>query len=400
MPPTGYTSLSMISAGPRKTREELIREYYTAGFTQIEICALLYLRHGINLSIRHLNRIMTQRSIRRHVHMEELVAAVQYELSESGAYLGCRSMSRRLLSRHNIQASRDAVLQIQHELDPEGVQLRRYHRLSRRVYRNAGPNFLIHLDGYDKLKPYGFAIHGCMDGYSRRILWLRVSNTNNDPGVIASYFLDYLKEIQGVPRCIKMDEGTENGVVENIQKAFRWFHGDERCGDRSVITGSSHTNQRIERWWRTQRCGGIAYWIDLFKDKVQEGCVITSNRLHIECLRFCFTDLIQEELNHISIDWNQHRVRRMRIAESPHGKPDIMFFMPEVYGTHDYKFPASVDDIRAAELLTTTRPLDRGCSPEFNNLCRVLIHQFGRHMPQTAHEGLELYNWLLQKLGN
>ena len=21
-----------------------------------------------------------------------------------------------------------------------------------------------HLDGYDKLKPYGFAIHGCIDG--------------------------------------------------------------------------------------------------------------------------------------------------------------------------------------------------------------------------------------------
>ena len=24
---------------------------------------------------------------------------------------------------------------------------------------------LWHLDGYDKLKPYGFAIHGCIDGY-------------------------------------------------------------------------------------------------------------------------------------------------------------------------------------------------------------------------------------------
>lgn len=27
-----------------------------------------------------------------------------------------------------------------------------------------GPDFVWHLDGYDKLKPYGFAIHGCIDG--------------------------------------------------------------------------------------------------------------------------------------------------------------------------------------------------------------------------------------------
>lgn len=27
-----------------------------------------------------------------------------------------------------------------------------------------GPDFVWHLDGYDKLKPYGFAFHGCIDG--------------------------------------------------------------------------------------------------------------------------------------------------------------------------------------------------------------------------------------------
>ena len=27
-----------------------------------------------------------------------------------------------------------------------------------------GPNFLWHIDGYDTLKAYGFAIHGCIDG--------------------------------------------------------------------------------------------------------------------------------------------------------------------------------------------------------------------------------------------
>ena len=30
-------------------------------------------------------------------------------------------------------------------------------------------------DGYDKLKPYGFPIHGCIDEYSRRVLWLKMT---------------------------------------------------------------------------------------------------------------------------------------------------------------------------------------------------------------------------------
>ena len=33
-----------------------------------------------------------------------------------------------------------------------------------------GPNHIWHLDGYDKLCPYGFAIHGCIDGYYKHIL--------------------------------------------------------------------------------------------------------------------------------------------------------------------------------------------------------------------------------------
>ena len=35
------------------------------------------------------------------------------------------------------------------------------------VYK--GPDFVWHIDGYDKLKPYGFTIHGCVDGLAHLI---------------------------------------------------------------------------------------------------------------------------------------------------------------------------------------------------------------------------------------
>ena len=47
----------------------------------------------------------------------------------------------------------------------------------------------------------------------------------------------------GVPRCVRMDCGTENTLIEDIQKAFRWEHTDDMAGENSVIKGSSHANQ-------------------------------------------------------------------------------------------------------------------------------------------------------------
>ena len=66
-------------------------------------------------------------------------------------------------------------------LDPHGTRQRHSRRLKRRIYRSMvckssiydyrqllynfkGPNFAWHCDGYDKLKPYGLPIHGCIDG--------------------------------------------------------------------------------------------------------------------------------------------------------------------------------------------------------------------------------------------
>ena len=35
-----------------------------------------------------------------------------------------------------------------------------------------GPNFAWHMDGYDKLAPFGFYVHGCVDGYITIIVYL------------------------------------------------------------------------------------------------------------------------------------------------------------------------------------------------------------------------------------
>jgi hypothetical protein len=70
-----------------------------------------------------------------------------------------------------------------------GVQARLRRKLRRRQYVSDGPNATWHIDGYDKLKPLGICIHGCIDGFSRQIIWMEAYNTNNNQTVIAGYFL-------------------------------------------------------------------------------------------------------------------------------------------------------------------------------------------------------------------
>jgi hypothetical protein len=93
------------------------------------------------------------------------------------------------------------------------------------MYTSRGPNFTIFVDGYDKLVPFGIAIHGAVDGFSRRILWLKAGPSNKNPRIIA---------------------GIENVIMKDIQITLRSFNSDSMKGLNSVSIGRSTANQRIE----------------------------------------------------------------------------------------------------------------------------------------------------------
>ena len=180
-----------------------------------EIVAILLSRHGIRLCLRQVKRVLKQLNLRRrggniYASLESIIPAILGELSGSGQCIGYRSMWKRLLRDHNLMVKRKTVEDLMHIIDPIGVAVRRAHRLKRRIYVTKGSNYLWHTDGYDKLKPFGFAIHGCIDGYSRRIIWLEVSSSNNNPSVITTYYLEALEKLGVAPRVLRFDCGTEN----------------------------------------------------------------------------------------------------------------------------------------------------------------------------------------------
>ena len=128
------------------------------------------------------------------------------------------------------------------DINPEQSRNRRARKLERRIYTSPGPNAVWHADGYDKLKPYGFPIHGCIDGFSRKVLWLRVCRSNNDHIIAAHFFLNALEEKKICPDLLKTDYSMEHGIIANMQS---FFHND----NRAHRYGASHSNKIIENLW-------------------------------------------------------------------------------------------------------------------------------------------------------
>lgn len=389
----------LAQRGINMNRDSLIESYFSMGINYTEILAFLVMYHGICLSMRQLKRILRSRGLSRRKQpspVNEIVDAVENELQGSGSLLGYRLMHQRICSSYGLAADRETVRVVLKALDPEGVARRSQRRLVRRKYQANGPNFLWHIDGYDKLKPFGFCIHGAIDGYSRRIMWLEVDHSNNNPCTIAKYFLKTVRCIGGTPRIVRGDCGTENCYVDAIQRFFREGHGDVFAGDNSFMYGRSVSNQRIEAWWSILRRMNTDFWINYFKDLREIGLYGDDNILHVQCLKFCFMPLIREELHRVAELWNLHRIRpQSSNRDSPAGRPEILYFLPELNGKVSYIHDVTLDDIEVAEEMCCAQNTVDDSFELFEELAEMIMVDEDLQSPSNPDEALELYINLL-----
>ena len=260
------------SASDIPTKEDLIQRYFNHSYSNAEILDFLASKHNVHMSLRSLKRKLKSLSLSRQKDYSPLAtvrAAIQEELKGPGQHYGYRSMWQTLRLKYSLTVKRDDVMALMRELDPQGIQLRASRKFVKRVYSSDGPNHVWHVDGYDKLKPYGFGISGCIDGYSRKVLWLKCGPSNNDPGVIAQNYLNYLSECGIIPMRLRTDCGTENGTMAAVHCTLRSSHTDDYAGAASHLYGSSTANQRIESWWsyfRKQRCHYYIHFFLVFYD--------------------------------------------------------------------------------------------------------------------------------------
>ena len=207
--------------------EGWLRQYFIDGYDHNEILHFLDKSHNISISmsklLRKLKSYGLQRPHQAPLPNQLLELAYQRIISLSRGFRSSKGYHYiwHILNREGIRIPRIRVQQMLKEIDPEGSELRRGHRLKRRVSVNQGPDYAWHLDGYDNIKSFGFAIHGTIDGCSRKVLWLKVLRSNNSPNNIAALYLSCVEELQGVPVKIITDLGTENALAAVIYSFFR-----------------------------------------------------------------------------------------------------------------------------------------------------------------------------------
>ncbi|KAK6172696.1 hypothetical protein SNE40_016306 [Patella caerulea] len=191
--PTSYLPcLSNIISNNVFSLNELILRYFNCDFWNGEIMLLLLYLHQVNISLSTLKRRLRSLRLKRKLtesrntisSYNDVINAIITEIGCSGRCIGYRSMWYRLRIEWGIRFPRDEILRLMRIVDPERIRVRKRRRLHRRRYICKGPNAVWHVDGYDKIKPFGFCIHGCVDGFGRRIIWLRVGKTNTNPEVI------------------------------------------------------------------------------------------------------------------------------------------------------------------------------------------------------------------------
>lgn len=154
---------------------------------------------------------------------------------------------------------------------------------------------------YIRIYRWGFVIHGCIDGYSRLIIYL-ICETSIQAEPVVNYFVNAVNNF-GLPSRVRSDHGYENLHVAILMNTIRGVHRG------SHITGKSVHNQRIER-----------LWVDVFKevcDSVYTELYSLENQhlLDIEnikhrfCIQYVYKPVINKKLLSFLSAWNVHSLR-------------------------------------------------------------------------------------------
>ena len=204
-------------------------------------------------SLRSLDRRMRHFDIYytdKDVTVDQVINAVEKEVSGPGKLLGYRAMHQKLRQEHELNVPRDLVHAVMQEVDPEGLEERCVgtgKKKRKGTYSTKGTNWVHSLDGHDKLmgyqnSTYPLAVYGCLDSASRKILWLRIWVSNSDPNLIGYWYLQHIFETRKIASYLRLDKGTETGTMATIHAFLRQYSYDGDPCD-TILYGPSTSNQ-------------------------------------------------------------------------------------------------------------------------------------------------------------
>uniref|UniRef100_A0A8W8MKW5 Integrase core domain-containing protein n=1 Tax=Magallana gigas TaxID=29159 RepID=A0A8W8MKW5_MAGGI len=350
-----------------------IKEYFYKGFNSRLIHYLIQRNNNYDISYNCLVRKLLPRLglKRRHadIDIDEVFEKSQIEIQNGCA--GSENLRRTLKMKYHFNVTRWS---------------------QKKETKKTKTKAVFQQDGYDKLKPFGISIHGCIDGFSRRVIWLEADITNKRPEVVAEYYLSAVQLLKGCPQKFRADPGTENGIIATFHSCLK-----ENCS--SVTLGTSTANQRIERFWGLLRQMRADFWIHHFKDLVYEDLLVLGNPIHRLCIQYVYLPLIKKDLKEIMEQWNNHLIRRQKLGDTVQGIPDVLFKNPEIVGASQYIH--SVPHNTVARLQGLVSNNFKQIDEDFAHVATLILHQHGLPLPDALGDwtsARQLYIFLQESI--
>lgn len=334
--------------------EEDLRKYVARNYQRKEILDFVLLKYSqykwsmptLDRRMRHFNIYY----INYDTPLERVQDAVREELNGPGKLLGYRALNQKLRLCHDVKVPRDLVYAVLSNEDPEGVQARgldKKKKPRKLPFTSDGSWHVLSLDGHDKLCGYQnwtfpLGVYGCLDTFSRKIMFLFVCFSNSNPLNIGKKYLEFLYENHYAPKYIRIDRGTETGKMAAMHSYVMNVVGNFENPSDSVIYGPSPTN-KIERWWRDLHHRLEKYFKEQLKHLLDTNAYDPENIEDRKMLAYIYIPVIQRECDKFVSLWNSHRIRSQKGLELPCGVPDHMFNFPEKYGGAKDGYPVSTE---------------------------------------------------------
>jgi len=142
-------------------------------------------------------------------------------------------------------------------------------------------------------------------------------------------------------------------------------------------------------------CKGWSWLVDfVFKDLSDLGFFISSDLVHLECIRFCFMQIFRNELHQVAEMLDQHPIASSMfgIAAAQEEDQTPCFFPHLLYTT----LKTTKYLLELEEFIDESTMCLADCSEEFKEFALTVMNALGLHPPNGVNETLDVHVTLIK----